>query len=336
MPKDPNVVSQINSILNQPMAKFFYDDKQKEIDFDKVYSQSVRDALAKLQTVEDEANKKAEEDVKKNAEMEAAIASKYQAAIAKGDAAFGKKDYVTARAGYTEALDIKPGEAYPKGKIIEIEKLLADAAKNAGLEADYKAAIAKGDAALAAKTYDAAKAGYNAALKLKPAEKYPKDKLAEIDKLLADLANKDKADKELQAKYDAAIAKADKALAAKTYDAAKAGYNEALGVKPAEAYPKTKIAEIDKLLADLANKDKASKELQAKYDAAIAKADKALAGKTYDAAKAGYNEALGLKPAEAYPKTKLAEIDKLLADASKGAEMDAKYKAAIAKAEPKQ
>jgi hypothetical protein len=338
MPKDPNIVAQINSILSQPMAKFFYDDKQKEVDFDKNYSQSVRDALARLQTVEDEANKKAEEDAKKNADaeknaaaLEAAIASKYQAAIAKGDAAFGKKDYTTARAGYTEALDIKPGEAYPKGKIIEIEKLLADAAKNAGLEADYKAAIAKGDAALAAKTYDAAKAGYTDALKLKPAEAYPKTKLAEIDKLLADAAK----NAELNAKYDAAIAKADKALAAKTYDAAKAGYNEALGLKPAEAYPKTKLAEIDKLLADLANKEKAEKELQAKYDAAIAKADKALAAKTYDAAKAGYTEALGFKPAEAYPKTKIAEIDKLLADlAAKDKtekELNDKYNAAIAK-----
>ncbi|MGQ0827197.1 MAG: hypothetical protein ACT4ON_02255 [Bacteroidota bacterium] len=333
MPKDPSIVSQINSILGQPMAKFYYDNTLKEVDFDKNYSQSVRDALARLQAVEDEANKKAEEDVKKNAEMEAAIASKYQAAIAKGDAAFGKKDYVTARTAYTDALDIKVGEPYPKGKIIEIEKLLADAAKNAALEADYKAAIAKGDAAFAAKTYPAAKGAYNDALKLKPAEVYPKTKLAEIDKLLADEAK----NAELNAKYDAAIAKADKALAAKTYDAAKAGYNEALGIKPAEAYPKTKIAEIDKLLADLANKEKAEKELQAKYDAAIAKADKAFATKTYDAAKAGYNEALGFKPAEAYPKTKIAEIDKLLGDlAAKdkaNKELNDKYTAAIAKAD---
>jgi hypothetical protein len=338
LPKDPGVVSQINSILSQPMAKFYYDDKIKEIDFDKSYSQSMLDALAKLNEIEKEANKKAEEEVKKKQELESAVASKYDAAILKGDAAFGKKDYTTARAAYEEALSIKVGEAYPKGKIVEIEKLIADAQKNAQVEADYKAAIAKADAAFTSKDYPSAKTSYNEALKLKPAEAYPKTKLGEIDAALAKLG----AEKELNAKYDAAIAKADKAFAAKTYDAAKAAYNEALAVKAAEKYPKDKITEIDKIMAELANKEKAEKELNAKYDAAIAKGDKALAAKDYPGAKTGYNEAVALKSAEVYPKTKLAEIDKLLADlAAKDAaekdklakekELNDKYNAAIAK-----
>ncbi|MCW3072836.1 MAG: hypothetical protein JWO44_2726 [Bacteroidetes bacterium] len=331
MPKDPGVVSQINSILSQPMAKFYYDDKIKEIDFDKAYSQSMLDALAKLNQIEKEANQKAEEEAKQKQELESAAAGKYDAAIAKGDAAFGKKDYTTARAAYEDALSIKVGEAYPKGKIVEIEKLLADAQKNAQLDNDYKAAIAKADAAFTSKDYTNAKTSYNDALKLKPAEAYPKTKLGEIDAALAKLAG----EKELNAKYEAAIAKADKALAAKTYDAAKAGYNEALGLKAAEKYPKDKIAEIDKILAELANKEKTEKELAAKYDAAIAKGDKALAAKDYPTAKAGYTEASGLKLAEAYPKTKLAEIDKLMGDmaAKEKAEkeLNEKYTAAIAK-----
>jgi Trp operon repressor len=340
LPKDPGVVSQVNSILSQPMAKFYYDDKIKEIDFDKSYSQSMLDALAKLGEIEKEANKKAEDEAKQKQALDAEIASKYDAAIAKGDAAFGKKDYTTARTAYTDALSIKPGEAYPKGKIVEIEKLLADAAKNAGLEADYKAAIAKADAAFTAKDYPSAKTSYNDALKLKPAEAYPKTKLAEIDAALAKLAS----EKELNAKYDAAIAKADKALAAKTYDAAKAGYNEAIALKASEKYPKDKITEIDKILADLANKEKSEKELNDKYNAAIAKGDKAFAAKDYPNAKAGYNEALALKSAEAYPKTKIAEIDKILADLAakeaadkeklaKEKELNDKYNAAIAKAD---
>lgn len=340
LPKDPGVVSQINSILSQPMAKFYYDDKIKEIDFDKSYSQSMLDALAKLNQIEKEANQKAEEEAKQKQNLEAAAAGRYDADIIKGDAAFAKKDYTTARAAYEDALTIKVGEEYPKGKIVEIEKLIADAAKNAQLDNDYKAAITKADAAMAAKDYTAAKGSYNDALKLKPAEAYPKTKLAEIDAALAKLAG----EKELNAKYDAAIAKADKALAAKTYDAAKTGYNEALALKATEKYPKDKIAEIDKILADLANKEKAEKDLAAKYDAAIAKGDKALAAKDYAGAKGGYTEASGLKPAEAYPKTKLAEIDKLLADqAAKDAaekdrlakekELNDKYTAIIAKAD---
>ena len=168
MPKDPSVVSQINQILNQPIAKFYYDDKIKEVDFDKGYTQSMQDELAKLNQIEQEAIKKAEEEAKNKSAAESAAASKYEAAIIKGDAAFVKKDYVTARAAFTDALSIKPGEEYPKNKIIEIEKLIADAAKNAALEADYKAAIAKADAAFTGKNFDLAKISYTDALKLKP------------------------------------------------------------------------------------------------------------------------------------------------------------------------
>jgi hypothetical protein len=134
LPKDPGVVSQINSILSQPIAKFFYDDKIKEIEYDKAYTQSMQDALAKLAQVEKEANAKAEEQVKQQQQLEAAAASQYQAAIAKADAAFAKKDYAGARAAYEDALSVKKGEPYPLEKIKEIEKLQADAAKNAQVE----------------------------------------------------------------------------------------------------------------------------------------------------------------------------------------------------------
>lgn len=340
LPKDPGMVSQVNSILSQPIAKFYYDDKIKEIEYDKAYTQSMQNALAQLAQMEKEANAKAEEQAKQQQQLEAAAASQYQAAIAKGDAAFAKKDYATARAAYEDALSVKKGEQYPLDKIKEIEKLQADAAKNAALEADYKAAIAKADAAFTAKNYDFAKTNYNDALKLKPAEAYPKTKLAEIDAALAKLAS----EKELNAKYDAAIAKADKALAAKDYTNAKAGYNEAIALKAAEKYPKDKIAEIDKALADAAAKEKTEKELNEKYTAAIGKGDAAMTAKNYVAAKAAYTEAQGLKPAEAYPKTKLAEIEKALADAAakeaaekeklaKEKELNDKYNAAIAKAD---
>ena len=49
---------------------------------------------------------------------------------------------------------------------------------------------------------------YQKALQLKPEEKYPKDRIAEIDLALADLAKQ----KALDDQYNAAIAKADKLL----------------------------------------------------------------------------------------------------------------------------
>ena len=331
MPKDPSVVSQINQILSQPMAKFYYDDQMKEIDFDKGYSQSMLDALSKLNQIEQEAIKKAEEETKTKTASESAAASKYEAAIIKGDAALAKKDYTSARVAFTDALGIKPGEEYPKNKIIEIEKLIADAAKNAALDADYKAAIAKADAAFTAKNFVVAKVSYNDALKLKSAEAYPKTKLDEITKLQADASKLD----ELEAKYKTALQKGDTDFNAKSYESSKAAYSEASVLKPAEKYPKDKIAEIDKLLTDILAKEKAQKELDDKYKAIVSNADKSFASKMYSSSKTSYEEALKLKPTEQYPKTKIQEIEKLLADiaAKENSEkaLTEKYTAAISK-----
>ncbi|MBL1231449.1 MAG: hypothetical protein COA31_001880 [Flavobacteriales bacterium] len=277
---------------------------------------------------------------KKEAE-EKAKTEQYNALISAADKALGAKDYEDAKGKYNEAIVVKPEEKYPKDKIVEIDGILAELAKEEAEEKakqeKYDAAIAAADKALTEKSYDAAKTKYNEALSLKAEEKYPKDKIVEIDGILAELAKKEAEEKAKQEKYDAAIAAADKALADKSYDAAKGKYNEALGVKPDEQYPKTKLTEIEGLLAELAKKEAAEKANQQKYDAAIAAADKALGAKDYETAKGKYNEALGIKAEEQYPKDKINEIESILAElAKKEAEEKAKqqkYDAAIAAAD---
>jgi len=260
-----------------------------------------------------------------NAGKQKEIDEKYQAAIAKGDAAFGAKDYAAAKTAYTEASGIKSSEAYPKTKIAEIDQLLANAGKQKEIDAKYQVAIAKGDGAFGTKDYASAKTAYIEASGVKPSEAYPKTKLAEIDKLLADAGKQ----KELDAKYQAAIAKGDGAFGTKDYSSAKTAYTEASGIKSSEAYPKTKIAEIDKLLAGA----EAEKQKELQYKNAITKADAAFASKDYAGAKSSYTEASGVKPGEAYPKTKIAEIDKLLAGMSKAGELEKQYKDLITKAD---
>jgi type IX secretion system PorP/SprF family membrane protein len=123
---------------------------------------------------------------------------------------------------------------------------------------------------------------------------------------------------ELQEKYLEAIAKADKAFNAKHYDVARVDYQEASRYKPAENYPKTRISEIDKILA---------------YDGAIKKADSELAIKNYERALADYQAASNLRPTEKYPKDKIAEINALLAKGNEAAELERKYKDALTKAD---
>ncbi|MBL7882942.1 MAG: hypothetical protein JNL69_02660, partial [Bacteroidia bacterium] len=273
------------------------------------------------------------------------LEKKYADAISKGDVALGSKDYATAKIQYAAALALKPTEQYPKDKLTEVEKALTDIAaekarlaKEKELNDKYNAVIGKADAAFKAKTYDIAKTAYNEAVTLKSEEQYPKDKIEEINKILAEIAAKNASAKELDEKYKAAVAKGDKALLAKIYDEAKAGYNEALEVKPAEQYPKTKLAEIEKALADAANKDAAEKarmakekELNEKYDAAIKKGDADFASKNYDAAKTSYNEALALKATEKYPKDKITEINAIIAKEMGAKELEKKYADAISK-----
>ncbi len=333
LPTDPEVIAQVNSILQQPIAKFLYDPAEQDIVFDKVYSQSMLQELNRLNQLEKESRKKQDDDAKIQQVATAALAGKYDAAIAKGDAAFTKKDYTTAKTSYQDALTIKKAEPYPLGKIVEIEKLIADANKANQLEIDYKAAITKADLIFTEKKYEQAKDAYTEALKIKPKQEYPLGKIEEINKIIAELPKS----KDRDEKYNGAIAKADKAFEAKLFDVSKAAYTEALSLKSAEDYPKKRLAEIDRLLNEAKAKNKAETELAEKYLIAIAKADKALATADYINSKNSYKDALEIKPNEAYPKDKINEIDKLLKEqAAKDAsakELDANYTALITKAD---
>lgn len=326
MPTAPEIAKRVEAILSNPIAVYQYVPSEENFNYDEKYTQSIQSKLAELADLQKQAEKEMAEKAK-NAALEAQkqmeLDKKYKAAIDKADKAFNSKDYPSAKTGYNEASGIKPTEQYPKTKLSEIDKLLADAGKQKEIEEKYKAAIVKGDNGFNSKDYAGAKAGYTEASGIKPTEQYPKSKLAEIDKLLAEAGKQ----KELDEKYKAAIAKGDNAFNVKDYTTAKTGYTEASGIKPSEQYPKTKLTEIDKLLAEAGKQ----KEIEEKYKAAIAKGDNAFNSKDYATAKSGYTDASGIKPAEQYPKTKLAEIEKLLGDAAKQKEIDEKYKAAITK-----
>ena len=327
MPSAIEIAKRVEAILSQPIAIYQFIPSENNFNYDQKYTDAIQSKLAELADMQKEVEKEMQVKAKKvavEAQQQLETDNKYKAAIAKADKSFSGADYTSAKTGYNEALAIKSQEAYPKQKIAEIDKLLANTAQKE-IDEKYKAAIAKADKSFSGADYPSAKTGYNEALAIKAQEAYPKQKIIEIDKLLAN-AN---AQKEVEEKYKTAIAKGDKAFSGADYSSAKAGYNEALSIKSQEAYPKQKIAEIDKLLNDLASK-KSSAELDQKYNTAIAKADKAFLSKDYLTAKSSYTEALGVKPSEAYPKSKLGEIDKLMTNVNTQKDVDGKYKIAIA------
>ena len=299
-----------------------------------------------------EAKKKADEEAAEKATKEAEkkkINDAYDAAIGSGDKHLKSQKYKEAIMAYQEAKAIKPKESYPQNKIEEIDALsAADEAKrkemenrNAEIERKYKSAVANGDMSMKFKKYGEAKSFYKEAAGIKPTESYPKDKLREIEEIekaakAAELAGADK-------KYYDAISSADLSLESRNYGEAKKKYEEALNLRPTETYPKSKIVELVDLLA-AQTRVKSEEAQNAKlrdesYRAVIVKADDALATRKFSEARKSYVEASGIKPDEAYPKNKIAAIDKRMEDArlakdiASRAEADAKRKADAAKAE---
>ena len=268
----------------------------------------------------------------------------YEGLISSADKAFKAKDYEAAKTDYNAALGLKPGEEHPTSQLTEIERLITEAEANAAkeqeaaaakeIEEKYNGLIATADKAFKSKEYEDAKSAYQAALEVKTAEQYPADQIAEIDRLVseaADLAEREKAEaasKEKEAQYKNFISSADKAFKAADYSTAKTNYESALGVKPGEEYPTTQIGEIDRLIAEAAANDErekaaaAAKEIEERYNNAIAAGDKAFKGKDYESARTNYNEALEVKAGEQYPTDQLKEIDRLILEASALAEKE--------------
>jgi len=113
-------------------------------------------------------------------------------------------------------------------KIKAIDEIFASIDKLKQQDKQYFDIIAAADKLLADKSYQPAKVQYQSALKLKPDEKYPKDRVAEIDLALSDLAKQ----KALDDQYTAAISKADKSFALKTWEQAKTDYSAASALNP--------------------------------------------------------------------------------------------------------
>lgn len=323
------------SLLLEPFGKAKFDRAAGNISWDMEYTGRMRDLQIKL-TKEYEERKKREA----NAEVE------FAKLMTAGNTAMAANDFKKAVASFQEALTLKPEDAVAKAKLSDAQMRMtsADAEKQRGEE--FAALIKEADGLYGKKSYEAAKAKYEAALDIKETEAHPKARIKEIDGILADLAKKaeeDRLAKELQQKYEAAITAADAAFKAENWDQATAKYTEAGTLKPQERYPKDQIAAIalkKEELAKKAEEERKAKELQQKYDAAVAAGDAAFKANNWDIATAKYNEAGALKPDEKYPKDQLAAIaakkeeEKRKAEEEKLAkENQQKYQAAIAAAD---
>jgi len=219
----------------------------------------------------------------------------YQKTISLADNFAKEKKYTEAISAYRDALTLLPGEAYPLQRINELTGLL-DAMKQT--ESTYASLIAVADSLAKAEALAEALGNYQQASELKPAEKYPKERIRQITSTLETL-------KAGQEKYNSLISKGEKAYSEQNYTMALKHFEEAAATKPSEQYPVDKITAIRLIL-----KDKQAR--QEMYVQALSTGDKLLSEKQYERALAAFNEARSIKPEENYPASKISEIGSLL------------------------
>lgn len=241
-------------------------------------------------------------DAKNAQERQLQIDNQYTQIIAQADVQYNAQAWEQAKGLYQQASNLKSSEVYPKQRIVEIDNMLSKAASD---NQKYQQAISAGDGLFNQKKYLEALPSYNLATTIKPNESYPKNKISEINTILG-------AQKKADNDYDNYIMLADAAYSQKQYDNAKGQYQAALTVKPGQAYPTQRIAEIDKFLEEqrrlMAEKDR----IEAQYKSLITSADLLFSQTKYTEAKSSYSQASALKPDVMYPKEKIAEIDRLL------------------------
>ncbi|RUT72846.1 hypothetical protein, partial [Ancylomarina longa] len=284
------------------------------------------------------------ENLKKQEEEKLLAINQYKTIIQEADLLFEQEEFLLSKSKYEVALDLKPQESYPKNQIKRV-KVILDNLKRAErnkqeLEIKYQNEIAKADKFFENGDYSVARHHYQAALKLKSVEEYPKEKLTEIENRLAALKKKEDLALEAQKNnnfeknlgilkernYSDLIGKADQSLNQENYKVAKVLYEKALELFERD-YPKQKIEEINRLIRD----QRRSKQSQA-YKDLITRADKELEAEHYAVAKFYYKKANDLVSSDDYPKDQLEKIKHLM-NARKNQKVDKEYQSLLSKAD---
>ena len=337
------------SIFDQPIAILTYQAELDDFTFDKSYSDKIKDRIAQT-----------EQAVKKQLAARDAAAIEQERKFAelfnKGLESFGRKAWQAAIDSWTLAQNMKPGNKEVKQKIAEAQEQakLEEARKSVepqneqtyrlllaqgvvGLLLPSRLLLAAADSLFSREEYPAAKEKYASAKQIKTKEPYPQEQIRNIDRLLAEIAQKEAITQqqlaEAEATYQKTIAQADRSYQAQEYRQAITTYRQALALKSEEAYPRNMIgkaeqalAALEKQQADEAEKQRQEEErintLKLKYTGIIAEADQAFKNENYSAAKLRYSEADQLNLGEDYPRKRLGEIEQII--------HSSKYKARLA------
>ncbi|MBU1010206.1 MAG: hypothetical protein KKD74_08735 [Bacteroidetes bacterium] len=224
----------------------------------------------------------------------------YQQTIAKADKLIAAQQFTEARDEYAYAIKLKPEDSYAKEKLNEVEKLLKAMESEEAREKQYNDLIGAAALALQQQKPEEALQQYRSALALKPGEKLPAEKIAEIEARQA-IAAKARAD---AMKFDALLTEARSQAAEYHFTEAIAAYEQALQMQPENKDIKVSINAL-KLQAADASRLAAAEKLFLETTTATTEL---ISNGNWEAAKASNLKALGMKPDQA----DLAELQKMI------------------------
>lgn len=231
-----------------------------------------------------------------------------------GDAFNAQNKYAEALAEYDKALAIFPDDKYVGAQAETIRAILKERQDK---QDAYDTAIAQGNTLLEEENFDAAIMQFETAKAIFPNDNLPKERIAEA-KRLQSLYN------EKVTRFNTLTEEANNLALRKNFDGAIQKLNQALEIFPDNVQAQQKLQELQ-----------GSKDINDRYNAIIAEADRMYESKSYKDAKVQYQNALAVVAGDAYATDMIARLDPLIAqqDAEEAARIAAEQEAARLAAE---
>lgn len=231
-----------------------------------------------------------------------------------GDALNAQNKYAEALAEYDKALAIFPNDKYVGAQVETIRAILKERQDK---QDAYDTAIAQGNTLLEEENFDAAIMQFETAKAIFPNDNLPKERIAEA-KRLQSLYN------EKVTRFNTLTEDANNLALRKNFDGAIQKLNQALEIFPDNVQAQQKLQELQ-----------GSKDINDRYNAIIAEADRMYESKSYKDAKVQYQNALAVVAGDAYATDMIARLDPLIAqqDAEEAARIAAEQEAARLAAE---
>lgn len=263
--------------------------------------------------------------LEKNAELEA----NFKKLIEEGTQAQIAKNYNLALEKYQAALNLKPSDEPTLKKVSEVKKLIADQQEIAQKQQKIEQLIQEGISLMEGSVMDGpqlepAKNKFKEALTLDANNATAKDRIAQIDKLLA--GQKELADKEVKFKDN--VAKGDAEVKNESWKKAIDFYQVALTFKDDQSV-KDKIAQAQ---SNLKNLEEAQK-LEQEYQKLIKEANDFRDAKKLTEALAKYEAAKNIKPTDNYAQQEIDKIKSLLDEQKLAAEKKQQLEKLLAEGE---